>query len=130
MNVGGGLEMAIMLVMKDPWRFMETKVLGALTSQTRWCAKSLLRRKCVTCYGEFVEAVCQRDKNCYSDMCSVPLAALCNTIIEDDWHVFFECYWSRNCWTASGLATVVLPRPNVFTNAAELFDICKKEEMS
>lgn len=47
---------------------------------------------------------------------------LCNNTMYDEWHIFFQCQVSLQCWLEAGLHSVVLPLVG-----AILLDICSRE---
>lgn len=52
-------------------------------------------------------------------------------LVENDWHLFFQCTTSILCWDFVDLRSVVVDRSLCFSSAAAvLFDVCSREEES
>ncbi|XP_058774507.1 uncharacterized protein LOC131648802 [Vicia villosa] len=53
----------------------------------------------------------------------------CEREDEEDWHVFFECITTINCWRDAGLSSIIEPRLHTLSDAKSLIlDICNKED--
>ncbi|XP_058783650.1 uncharacterized protein LOC131658361 [Vicia villosa] len=84
--------------------------------------KHLLWRICRGCLPSRIR-LRQYQVPCPSD------CQLCGNNNEDDWHVFFDCDTTIQCWRTTGLSDLLEPRLHTFSDVKSLIiDICRSED--
>ncbi|XP_058784473.1 uncharacterized protein LOC131659278 [Vicia villosa] len=76
-----------------------------------------------------MECLPSRTRLCQHQVQCPPNCQLCGNNIEDDWHVFFGCDMTIQCWRTAGLSDLLEPRLHKFSDVKSLiFNICSSED--